>query len=111
MSMTRSIRPGRGVITQTWLDSCTASSIDVGDEDHGRPLAHPQRLQVGADALARHGVELAERLVEQQRVGLVDHRLAEGGALLHAARQLVRVAVVEAVELDRARAGSVIRSA
>ena len=28
MSIIRSIRPGRGVITQTRLDNCTASSIE-----------------------------------------------------------------------------------
>src|SRR5262245_4074897 len=57
----------------------------VGDEDHGGALVEPQRLQVAPDVLARHRVELAERLVEEKNAGAVHQRLAEGGALLHAA--------------------------
>ena len=109
--MTRSMRPGRGVITQTRLESCTASSMRVGDEDHGRPLGHPERLQVAADALARHRVELAERLVEEQRVRLVHHRLAEGGALLHAARQLLGMAVARSRSSRTEASRPVMRSA
>src|SRR6266508_2906551 len=57
----------------------------VRDEGHRLLALEPQALQIVADALARHGVELAERLIEKQRLGLVHERLAEGGALLHAA--------------------------
>src|SRR5262245_10106951 len=43
----------------------------VGDEHHRRPTLEPQRLQIDADALPRHRIELAQRLVEQERVRLV----------------------------------------
>src|SRR4051794_40342881 len=73
----------------------------VGDEHHCRPPLEPQCLQVDADALARHGVELAQRLVEQQRVRLVDQCLAEGCPLLHAARQLEGLRIGEPTEPNR----------
>src|SRR5262245_1596734 len=57
----------------------------MGDEHHGRTPLEPQRLQIDANALPRHRIELAQRLVEQQRVRLMHQRLAERRALLHAA--------------------------
>src|SRR4051794_25465677 len=57
----------------------------VGNEGHRLLALEPQALQIVADAFARHRVELPERLIEKQRLGLVHERLAEGGALLHAA--------------------------
>ena len=42
--------------------------------------------------LAQIGVEVRQRLVEQQRLRLDDERAGERGALLLAARQFVRIA-------------------
>src|SRR5437588_270652 len=47
----------------------------VGHEHDRRPGLEPQALQIVADRLARHRVELAERLIEQQRFGLMHKRL------------------------------------
>ena len=52
--------------------------------------------QVGADV----GVERAERLVEQQHARLDRERAGERHALALAARELRRVALVEAAEAD-----------
>ena len=62
----------------------------VRDEHDGRAPLHPQRLQIGADVFARHRVKLAERLVKQDDFWIMNHGLAERGALLHAAGEFVR---------------------
>src|SRR5207237_297208 len=43
-------------------------------------------------------VERAERLVEQQDLGIIGERTRNGAALLHAAGQLLRPVVLEAVQ-------------
>src|SRR5262249_46355802 len=73
----------------------------VGDEDDGGSALHPEGLEVAAYALARHGVELSERLVEEKRVGIVHQSLAEGSTLLHPARQFMRVAGDKAIKPNR----------
>src|SRR5687768_1758159 len=75
----------------------------VGDEDDSRAILQPQSLQIAPDAFARHGIELAQWLVEQQHARAVNQGLTEGGALLHAARQFIRIALGEIIELDRAQ--------
>ena len=51
---------------------------------------------------ARERVERAERLVEQQHLGVVHQRPGQGDALGHAAGELVRVGVGERLEADEA---------
>ena len=72
----------------------------VGDEHDRRRqrLAQPgeEVAHVGAGDL----VEGGERLVHQQQRRAERHRPDEGDALLHAARQLVRVGVGEVGEAD-----------
>ena len=64
----------------------------VRDIDEGDAGAALQLLQLRAHALAQLGVEIGQRLVEQQDVGL-DHEAArQRDALLLAAGQLVRIA-------------------
>ena len=46
------------------------------------------------------GVECAERLVEQQHLGPADKGACERGALAHAARKLMRIGVLKALEAD-----------
>jgi hypothetical protein len=60
-------------------------------------------LQVLADPLPGHGIELAERLVQEHGLGLVDQGLAKGGALLHAAGELGRQPVLEVLQMDLAQ--------
>ena len=54
------------------------------------PLPEPQQLEV--EPLAGQRVERAERLVEQQHLGLERERPGERDALAHPARQLATVA-------------------
>ena len=77
----------------------------VGDVDEGDAGAALQLLELGAHALAQLGVEIAERLVEQQDAGL-DHQAAgERDALLLAAGQLARQPVLEARQVDQRERG------
>jgi hypothetical protein len=64
----------------------------VGDEDEGdaEPL---QRLQLLLHLLAQLQVERAQRLVQQQHLGLVDQRARQRHALALAARKLPGLAV------------------
>ena len=52
-------------------------------------------LQFEIHALARHGVERAERLVHQHDLRIVHQGPADGGALLHAAGELPGIFVLE----------------
>ena len=72
----------------------------VGDEDDGRAELLPDREQLEVQPLARHLVERAERLVHQQERRLERERARDRDALLHAARELPRMVVGEADELD-----------
>ena len=63
--------------------------LRVGDEDEGDAEAALQQLQLVLNALAQIGVERAERLVEQQDVGLDHKRASERDALLLPAGQSV----------------------
>ena len=56
--------------------------------------------QLVLQLLARQRVERAERLVHQQEFGVVGQHARDRHALLHAARQLVRIAVGEALQAD-----------
>ena len=86
---------------------------------HGDPVAHRQRLllvvghvhegdadvhldalELDLEALAQLEVEGAERLIEEQDVGLVDERSSERDSLLLAARQLIRAALLVAGQVD-----------
>ena len=73
----------------------------MGDEDHGLAPLEPDALQLEVHLLARHRVERAERLVHQQHRRVVDERAHDRHALLHAAGELPRIAVLEAAETDQ----------
>ena len=75
----------------------------VGDQEHGLAGLQPEALEVGAQLLAGHGVERTQGLVHQDQGRVVDQGAAEGGALLHAARELVGAAGGEGLEADRAQ--------
>jgi hypothetical protein len=70
----------------------------VGDEDDGLARLAPDAEELDVHELAGHGVERAERLVHQQQRRVVDERAGQRHALAHAARQLVGVLVLEALE-------------
>ena len=72
----------------------------MGDEQRrARPLG-PDALQLEVEPLAGHLVERAERLVEQQHLGLDHERPGDRDPLAHAARQLRGPRLLEALEAD-----------
>ena len=58
-----------------------------GGVHHGHAELAVQPLELGAGVVAQLGVEIGQRLVEQQEVGLLDQRAADREALLLAAGQ------------------------
>ena len=68
----------------------------VGDIDEGDAGAALQLLQLAAHVLAELGVEIGQRLVEQQDFRLDHEAPRQRHALLLAARQLVGIALLEA---------------
>ena len=73
---------------------------DVDGRDAERAL---QLLQLGARFHAQLGVEIGERLVEQEQARLANDGARQRTALLLAARQLAGLAVEQMVDLDLAR--------
>ena len=61
----------------------------------------PDAQQFDVQAVASKRIERAERLVHQQHARVGDQRLTDRDALLHAARQLVRIALRELFEPER----------
>src|SRR4051794_1954931 len=72
----------------------------VSDEDRGEAELVVDLAQRAPKFAPDLGVERAERLVEQQDAGLARERSGEGNALALAARELARVALAEARQLD-----------
>ena len=75
----------------------------VRDVDEGDADVVLDRLQLELHLLAELEVERAERLVEEQHARLVHERAREGDALLLAAGELARLALVEPREADQAQ--------
>jgi hypothetical protein len=73
----------------------------VGHIGHGQVEVLLQFADFLADAAAQLGVEIGERLVEEQHLRLQHQRTGDRDALLLAARELGRVAVLEALEADQ----------
>ena len=73
----------------------------MGDEDAGDVELVVQPAQPAAQLLAHLGVERAERLVEQQHLGLDGQRAGQRDALALAAGELGREAVGQPVELHQ----------
>ena len=73
----------------------------VGDENDGLARARQQHREILAQHHAGLLVERAERLVHQQDVGFQAERARQRRALAHAAGQLSRKMLGEAVEADR----------
>src|SRR6185437_1646529 len=72
----------------------------VRDEDHrGRPLL-PDAQKLELKNLARLRVDGRERLVHQQHVRLDGECAGKTAALLHAARHLIRIGLLEAAQAD-----------
>src|SRR2546426_3729625 len=74
----------------------------VGDEEDGLLVAAPDAPQLVLQDAPGLRIERAEGLVHEQDVGLAGERLRQRHALLHAARKLARVALLEAFEVHEA---------
>ena len=71
----------------------------VGDEDDRDCERAPQARQLFFQGLARHAVDGRERLIEQQHFGIAGKRAGKRHALALAARELIGLARLEAVEV------------
>ncbi len=77
-------------ITTTRSESASASRLGMGHEDEGdAEIALGQAVELGLDGLAQVGVEGAERLVEEEDVGLDDEAARERDALALASGEAV----------------------
>ena len=70
----------------------------VRDEDDRLPRLLPESQEQQVHLVARERVERAEGLVHQEHGGVLRERAHDRGPLLHAARELARVGLVEADE-------------
>jgi hypothetical protein len=73
----------------------------VRDVERGDPEPALQTAQFGAHAITQRGVEVGQRLVEQQQLGPADQRTRQCKALLLPTRQLRGVASFETAQTDR----------
>ena len=73
----------------------------VGDHQHRKARLLPQLQDFALHGQARERVELAQRLIQDPQLRLVDQRPRQGRALRHAARELVRVAVGKLAQADQ----------
>ncbi len=98
------MRPGRGVITSTRSARNTASVVEW--VMNSTVLRRSIQMRCSSTFMVSRvmRVERAERLVHQQQRRIVDQRAHQRDALLHAAGQLPRIAVLEAGEADQRRA-------
>ncbi len=74
----------------------------VGDVDRGLAERLVQLLDLGAHLDAELGVEIGERLVEQEEGRVADQRAAHGDALALAAGKLARLAMEQPLDLEKA---------
>ncbi len=56
------------------------------DHDHGLAARLPDAQQLAPHAVARQGVQRAERLVQEQQIGVLNQRPGNGHPLRHAPR-------------------------
>ena len=77
----------------------------VGDVDRGGAEAGVELADLGAHLLAEAGVEVGERLVEEEGLGRADDGPAHGDALALAAGERLGLAGEEGVEAELGRGG------
>ena len=100
---TRSMPPGRGLMTTMRVDRNTASAMLCVTKSTVAAVSRADVEQLLVEPLARHLVEGAERLVHQQDGRVQGERAGDRHALLHAARELPRVVLGEFLEADQAQ--------
>jgi len=72
----------------------------VGDVDGGRLQLLVQRADLRAHLHAQLGIEVGERLVEQEELGIAHDGAAHGDALTLAARELAGIALEQLAEAE-----------
>src|SRR3546814_21026916 len=92
-----------------WSSDVCSSDLHVdrlldrmGDEEEGFALLRDQGQQVLLELAPGLLVDRRERLVHQQHLGVDGEGAGKADALAHAARQLVRVGLLETLEADLA---------
>jgi hypothetical protein len=75
----------------------------VRDVDGGGLQPLVQRLDLGAHGHAQLGVQVGQRLVEQEHLGVAHDRAAHGHALALAAGELAREAIEQLRQVQDAR--------
>ena len=98
--MTSMMRPGRGDITTMRVDRNTASGMEWVTKITVLRVSCHRREELEVEVVANDLVEGAERLVHQQQLRIEGKGAGDGGALLHAARQLPGELALEALEID-----------
>ena len=101
MSTVAMIRPGPRAHHRDRVGEEHRLGDRVGDEQRGGGPLGPDALQLEVEPLAGHLVERAERLVEQQDLRLDHQRPGDRDPLAHAAGQLGRPGLLEALEADQ----------
>ena len=99
-STTSTTRPGRGLITATTSERNTASAMPWVTISVVAGLLGPDPQQLDVQPLPGHVVERAERLVEQHHRRLDDQAAGDRHPLPHAAGQLRRLGLLEALQPD-----------
>src|SRR6185295_2142069 len=74
----------------------------VGDEDRRHPQAVVQRQDELVELRRAHRIEARRGLVEEEQRRVERERASDAGTLLHAARDLRRQVMLEALEADEA---------
>jgi MFS family permease len=97
-AMSHLMRPGRALITTTRLPMKMASSMSWVTNSTVLRSSFPDAQQQLLHQLARLVVQRAERFVHQQDARVVGQRAGQRGALLHAARQLLGVVLLETLQ-------------
>ena len=77
----------------------------VGDVDHGGAETAVEAQELGTGLQSQLGVEVAERLVEEEYLRVPHQGATEGDALALAARQLGRLAVEQLGDVEQAGCG------
>jgi hypothetical protein len=91
---------GKNATIQAQIRSVHRLVHAVGHEDDGPALAGPERQEIVVELEARDLVERRERLVHQEKLRMGDERSRDRHAHLHAAAELARIGLLEAVEPD-----------
>ena len=95
------MRPGAADITTMRSARISASSMEWVMNSGGLAAGGVDAQQLPLHDLARHRIERGERFVHQQHFGIGGQDARQGDALLHAAGQLRRIAVLEPAELHQ----------